>query len=102
MSDELMIIETGRSNRHCWLDLWRYRELVRLLAWRDLSVGYKQTVIGALRALIRRLLTAAVFTVIFSRITKLPADGNGVSRTNGVRRTLTVDALCYRVQRGLQ
>ena len=75
MSD-LIIIEAGRSERHYWLDLWRYRELFRVLAWRDLSVRYKQTVIGVLWALIRPFLTMLVFTVIFGRIAKLPADGN--------------------------
>ena len=45
MSD-LIILEAGRRERHYWRDLWRYRELFRVLAWRDLSVRYKQTVIG--------------------------------------------------------
>jgi lipopolysaccharide transport system permease protein len=71
-----VIIEAGRSERHYWLDLWRYRELFRVLAWRDLSVRYKQTVIGVLWALIRPFLTMVVFTVIFGRIAKLPADGD--------------------------
>src|SRR5437899_349744 len=73
---ELIIIERGRSERHYWLDLWRYRELFRVLAWRDLSVRYKQTVIGLLWALIRPLLTMLVFTIIFGRIAKLPSDGS--------------------------
>ena len=47
-----------------------------MLAWRDLSVRYKQTVIGVLWALIRPFLTMLVFTVIFGRIAKLPTDGN--------------------------
>ena len=76
MSDELIIIEAGRSERHYWIDLWRYRELFRVLAWRDLSVRYKQTVIGVLWALIRPVLTMLVFTVIFSRIAGLPTDGD--------------------------
>jgi lipopolysaccharide transport system permease protein len=46
-----------------------------VLAWRDLSVRYKQTVIGVLWALIRPLLTMTVFTIIFGRIARLPADG---------------------------
>jgi lipopolysaccharide transport system permease protein len=70
------VIEAGRSEAHYWLDLWRYRELFRVLAWRDLSVRYKQTVIGVLWALIRPFLTIVVFTVIFGRIAKLPTDGN--------------------------
>src|ERR1700731_1976997 len=73
---ELIILEAGRQERHYWRDLWRYRELFQVLAWRDLSVRYKQTVIGALWAVIRPLLTMVVFTVIFGRIAKLPSDGS--------------------------
>lgn len=73
---DLIIIEAGRTERHYWLDLWRYRELFRVLAWRDLSVRYKQTVIGVLWALIRPFLTMLVFTIIFGRIAKLPTEGN--------------------------
>jgi lipopolysaccharide transport system permease protein len=76
MVDNTIILEAGRSDRHYWLDLWRYRELFRVLAWRDLSVRYKQTVIGVLWALIRPFLTMLVFTIIFGRIAKLPTDGN--------------------------
>ena len=47
-----------------------------MLAWRDIAVRYKQTVIGVAWALIRPLLTMLVFTVIFGRIAKLPSDGN--------------------------
>lgn len=75
MQDEI-VIEAGRSDRHYWLDLWRYRELFRVLAWRDLSVRYKQTVIGVVWALIRPFLTMIVFTIVFGRIAKLPTDGN--------------------------
>jgi lipopolysaccharide transport system permease protein len=74
MSD-LIILETGRRERHYWRDLWRYRELFRVLAWRDLSVRYKQTVIGVVWALIRPILTMLVFTIIFGRIAQLPTDG---------------------------
>jgi lipopolysaccharide transport system permease protein len=70
------VIETGQSERHYWLDLWRYRELFRVLAWRDLSVRYKQTVIGVLWSLIRPFLTMLIFTIVFGRIAKLPTDGN--------------------------
>ena len=74
MHDDI-IIEAGRAERHYWLDLWRYRELFRVLAWRDLSVRYKQTVIGVVWALIRPFLTMVIFTIIFGRIAKLPSDG---------------------------
>jgi lipopolysaccharide transport system permease protein len=73
---EVFIIEPGRRERHYWLELWRYRELFQVLAWRDLSVRYKQTVIGVAWALIRPFLTMLVFTVIFGRIAKLPSDGS--------------------------
>jgi lipopolysaccharide transport system permease protein len=73
---EVIVIEAGRSERHYWLDLWRYRELFHVLAWRDLSIRYKQTVIGVLWALVRPFLTMVVFTIIFGRIAKLPTDGN--------------------------
>ena len=75
MQTTLIVIEAGRSERHYWLDLWRYRELFAVLAWRDLSVRYKQTVIGVLWALVRPVLTMAVFTVVFGRIAALPSDG---------------------------
>src|SRR5215813_1241219 len=71
-----IIIEAGRAERHYWRDLWRYRELFHVLAWRDIAVRYKQTVIGAAWALIRPFLTMVVFTVIFGRLAGLPSDGN--------------------------
>src|ERR1700738_4589832 len=76
ISDEhVLVIELGRAERHYWRDLWRYRELFQVLAWRDISVRYKQTVIGAAWALIRPFLTMVVFTVIFGKLAKLPSDG---------------------------
>lgn len=76
IADEaILVIEPGRTEKNYWADLWRYRELFIILAWRDVSVRYKQTIIGVLWALIRPLLTMVVFTVIFGRIAKLPSDG---------------------------
>src|ERR1700758_4669727 len=72
---EVIIIEPGRYERNYWADLWRYRELFRVLAWRDLSVRYKQTVFGVLWAVLRPLLTMTILTIIFGGIAKLPADG---------------------------
>lgn len=69
------IIESGRTEKHYWRDLWRYRELFYVLAWRDVAVRYKQTVIGLAWALIRPFLTMVVFTVIFGKIAKLPSEG---------------------------
>jgi lipopolysaccharide transport system permease protein len=70
-----LIIEAGRTEKRYWADLWRYRELFYFLAWRDLLVRYKQTVIGVAWAVIRPLLTMIVFTIIFGRVAKLPSEG---------------------------
>ncbi len=71
-----LIIEAGRTERHYWRDLWRYRELFYFLAWRDILVRYKQTAIGIAWALIRPFLTMIVFTFVFGRVAKLPSSGN--------------------------
>jgi lipopolysaccharide transport system permease protein len=69
------ILEPGRAEKNYWRDLWHYRELFQVLAWRDVSVRYKQTVIGVAWALIRPFLTMVVFTVIFGKVAKLPTEG---------------------------
>jgi lipopolysaccharide transport system permease protein len=74
--ESVLIIEPGRTEKNYWTDLWRYRELFLILAWRDISVRYKQTIIGIFWAIIRPFLTMVVFTVIFGRIAKLPSDGS--------------------------
>lgn len=71
-----LILEAGRMEKHYWLDLWRYRELFMILAWRDISVRYKQTVIGIAWAIVRPVITMLVFTVIFGKLAKLPSNGN--------------------------
>lgn len=76
MNDQsVLVIEAGRAERHYWRDLWRYRELFYFLAWRDILVRYKQTVIGLAWALIRPFLTMVVFVFVFSKLAKLPSDG---------------------------
>jgi lipopolysaccharide transport system permease protein len=76
LSEDILILEPGRTEKNYWADLWRYRELFFILAWRDISVRYKQTIIGLAWAIIRPFLTMVVFTVIFGRLAKLPSDGN--------------------------
>jgi lipopolysaccharide transport system permease protein len=71
-----LVIEPGRTEQNYWRDLWTYRELFFILAWRDLSVRYKQTIIGVLWAILRPLLTMVVFTLVFGGIANLPSDGN--------------------------
>jgi lipopolysaccharide transport system permease protein len=70
-----LIIRAGATERHYWTDLWRYRELFFFLSWRDILVRYKQTAIGVSWALIRPILTIAIFTVLFGRAMKVPSDG---------------------------
>jgi lipopolysaccharide transport system permease protein len=73
--EDYILIEANHRERHYWRELWYYRELFAVLAWRDLSVRYKQTAIGVSWALIRPVLSTLVFTIIFGRIAKLPSDG---------------------------
>ena len=74
-SQSVLVIEAGRTERHYWKDLWRYRELFYFLAWRDILVRYKQTTIGIAWALIRPVLTMVVFVFVFGQLAKLPSDG---------------------------
>src|SRR3954465_11484328 len=74
-SPGLLVLQPGRAERHYWRDLWAYRELFGILAWRDVAVRYKQTVIGAAWALLRPFLTMPVFTIVFGRLARLPSEG---------------------------
>lgn len=56
-------------------ELSRYRELFYFLAWRDLKVRYKQTVIGATWAIIQPFFTMVVFSLFFGRLAKIPSEG---------------------------
>jgi lipopolysaccharide transport system permease protein len=73
--EQVLVLESGRAERHYWRDIWHYRELFMILAWRDVAVRYKQTVIGVAWAVVRPLLTMIIFTVIFGRVAKLPSEG---------------------------
>jgi lipopolysaccharide transport system permease protein len=73
---EEIILEPGRAERHYWRDLWQYRELLYILAWRDVAVRYKQTVIGVAWALLQPLAQMVVMVVIFSKIAGLPTEGD--------------------------
>jgi lipopolysaccharide transport system permease protein len=68
-------IERGLASRHYWRDIWRYRELLYFLAWRDILVRYKQTVVGVAWALIRPVLTMIVLTIVFGKLAKMPSGG---------------------------
>ncbi len=74
--EQELVLERGRAERHYWLDLWRYRELLYILAWRDISVRYKQTAIGVSWTLLQPLLQMVIMVVVFSQLAKLPSEGN--------------------------
>jgi lipopolysaccharide transport system permease protein len=75
-SEPLITIEPQRGWASLELgDLWRYRELLLLLTWRDIKVRYAQTVLGATWAIIQPILTMVIFSVIFGQLAKLPSDG---------------------------
>jgi homopolymeric O-antigen transport system permease protein len=56
-------------------EIWHYRELLYFLAWRDLRVRYKQTVIGVAWAILQPFLTMVVFSIIFGQLVGVPSDG---------------------------
>src|SRR5205823_13164559 len=74
--ERVLVLEPGQAERHYWRDLWAYRELFAILAWRDVAVRYKQTVIGVAWAVVRPFLTMVVLTVVFGRLAKLPSEGD--------------------------
>jgi len=71
-----LVIDSSSSYGAYWKDLWKYRELFYFLAWRDILVRYKQTVIGVAWAVLRPIMTMIVFTVVFGRLAKLPPEGS--------------------------
>ena len=70
-----IVIKPGKSIGHYWKELISFKELFIILAWRDITVRYKQTVLGILWTIIRPFLTMIVLTVVFSKIAKLPSEG---------------------------
>jgi len=72
---DTVVIEANKGEAHYWHEVWRFRELFQVLARRDITVRYKQTLIGITWTLIQPLATILVFTVIFGRVAKMPSDG---------------------------
>jgi len=70
-----LVIDASSVDRQYWRDLWTYRELFYFLAWRDLLVRYKQTVVGIAWSFIRPFLTMAVLTVVFGKLGNMPSAG---------------------------
>lgn len=67
-----IIIEACRTERHYWRDLWRYRELLGFLAWRDVKVRYKQAVLGVAWAAIQPAINTLLLTFVFNKLAKMP------------------------------
>ncbi len=56
-------------------EIWEYRELLYFFIWRDVKVRYKQTILGAAWAVLQPAMSAAVFTVFFGKLARMPSDG---------------------------
>ncbi len=75
MSDEVLFLRPTKG----WtslnlIDLWRYRELIYFLIWRDIKVRYKQTALGVAWAILQPFLTMVVFTIFFGKLANMPSD----------------------------
>jgi lipopolysaccharide transport system permease protein len=72
---ETLVIEAGRAERPYWRDLWRYRELLGFLAWRDIKVRYKQAVLGVAWAALQPAVQTLLLTFVFGKLAKMPDGG---------------------------
>ena len=70
-----IVIDANTVKSQYWRDIWRFKDLLYFLSWRDILVRYKQTTIGIAWAVIRPLLTMFIFTFVFEHVAKLPSNG---------------------------
>ena len=70
-----LVIQAGQADQHYWRDLWRYRELLGFLAWRDIKVRYKQAVLGITWSVIQPAVQTVLLTFVFSKLAKMPDGG---------------------------
>ena len=75
LSKDVVVITAGRQKEDYWRNIWRERELLVFLAWRDLLVRYKQTVVGVAWTVLRPLATILVYTFVFHILAQLPSFG---------------------------
>lgn len=75
-ADYQLVIRAGQTERLYWRDVWKYRDLLFLLAYRDISVHYKQAVMGVAWAVLRPLLTMAAFVFVFRNIAGFEGPAN--------------------------
>ena len=73
MNHEVVLSPRSRQGLGYWLELWRARELLLFLAWRDILVRYKQATLGILWAVLRPVMTTVVFSLVFGKIARLPS-----------------------------
>ena len=73
-----LTIVPDKVEQHYWADLFRYKELFYILAWRDLKVRYKQTLLGVAWSIVRPLATMVIFTLVFSKAANMKADDPSV------------------------
>ena len=73
-----LTIVPDKVEQHYWGDLFRYKELFYILAWRDLKVRYKQTLLGVAWSIVRPLATMVIFTLVFSKAANMKADDPSV------------------------
>lgn len=71
----IIVMEAGQVNGEYLQELWRFRELFYILVWRDVLVRYKQTVFGLAWTILRPLITAGVFALVFGKMVKVPSGG---------------------------
>lgn len=72
-STDTLVVMAGKAEKHYWRDLWRYRELLGFLAWRDIKVRYKQAALGVAWAIIQPAVQTVLLTFVFSKLAKMPA-----------------------------
>ena len=71
-SSDTLVIRAGQAEAHYWRDLWRYRELLGFLAWRDIKVRYKQAVLGIAWAVIQPAVQTLLLSFVFGKLAKMP------------------------------
>lgn len=69
------VIAAGAAERNYWRDLWRYRELLGFLAWRDIKVRYKQAVLGVAWAVVQPAVQTVLLTFVFGKLARMPDGG---------------------------
>lgn len=72
--DNVLVISAGHGERRYWLDLWHHRNLLLLLARKELLIRYKEMAIGIGWVLLKPALTLLIFTLVFGNLAKLPSD----------------------------